>query len=312
MAGEVVAVPTETVYGLAANAFNEGAVAKIFSIKGRPSFNPIIVHIASWEQSRECVKSWTAEAEALGRKFWPGALTLVLAKSSRVPEIVTAGGDTVGIRWPSHPFMQALIQKCGFPLAAPSANLSNQVSPTTTEHVLQQLHGNIALIVDAGPSVVGIESTVVDLTATPPRVLRPGMISAKEIFEALRLEGGQAAHKDSEAVFKSPGMQPRHYAPRAQVRIIRWQSEAELLAQVEESHIAPERIHIIAHNIIPRNVRFGRISVIPEDPEAYARALYAEMHRADQDRAELILVEEVPKGHEWEGIRDRLRRAASR
>ena len=175
-AGEVVALPTETVYGLAANALDPKAVARIYEIKGRPSRNPIIVHVAGIALAQQSVSNWPATAAQLARAFWPGPLTLVLPKAKTIPEIVTAGGPTVGVRWPSHPFMQAVIRECGFPLAAPSANLANQISPTNPEHVRRQLGDKLSLIVDGGQSQVGIESTVIDLTETPPRVLRPGMI----------------------------------------------------------------------------------------------------------------------------------------
>ena len=154
-AGEVVALPTETVYGLAANALDEKAVAKIFQIKGRPANNPIIVHIAGNEMAKRCVNGWPELADKLAKAFWPGPLTLVLPRAEIIPDIVTAGGMTVGIRWPSHPFIQAVIRECGFPLAAPSANLSSRVSPTNAEHVRQQLGGKIPLIVDGGQSQVG-------------------------------------------------------------------------------------------------------------------------------------------------------------
>ena len=180
-AGEVVALPTETVYGLAANAFDEKAVAKIFQIKGRPANNPIIVHIAGVEMAKRCVKAWPNPAEKLARAFWPGPLTLVLPRAREIPGMVTAGGKTVGVRWPGHPFIQAVIRECGFPLAAPSANLSGRVSPTNAEHVRQQLGDKISLIVDGGQSQVGIESTVLDLTVSPLQVLRPGMIHAESL-----------------------------------------------------------------------------------------------------------------------------------
>src|SRR5580698_9488250 len=173
-AGEVVALPTETVYGLAANALDAAAVARIYEIKGRPAHNPIIVHVAGLEMARDCLADWPPLAEKLAGAFWPGPLTLVLPRSPRIPDIVTAGGPTVGVRWPSHPFIQAVIRECGFPLAAPSANLSNRVSPTNARHVSQSLGGKIPLIVDGGQSQVGIESTVIDLTTDPPRILRPG------------------------------------------------------------------------------------------------------------------------------------------
>jgi len=184
-AGEVVALPTETVYGLAANALDAKAVAKIYEIKGRPAHNPIIVHVASVEMAKQCVANWPASAEELAKSFWPGPLTMVLPRAKNIPDIVTAGGDTVGVRWPSHPFIQAVIRECGFPLAAPSANPSNQISPTNSEHVRKNLDGKIKLVVDGGQAQVGIESTVIDLTANPPRVLRPGMIHEESLLAAL-------------------------------------------------------------------------------------------------------------------------------
>ena len=190
-AGEVVALPTETVYGLAANALDAKAVARIYEIKGRPAHNPIIVHVASREMARHCVTQWPTAADRLAQAFWPGPLTLVLPRSAEIPDIVTAGGHTVGVRWPSHPFIQAVIHECGFPLAAPSANLSNRVSPTNAEHVAKNLGDKIPLIVDGGQSQVGIESTVVDATTNPLRVLRPGMIHLAPLQAALEPEGLQ-------------------------------------------------------------------------------------------------------------------------
>jgi len=171
--GEAVALPTETVYGLAANALRAEAVEAIYEIKGRPSHNPIIVHVSSMGMAGRCVREWPERAEILARGFWPGALTLVLPRSKEIPDVVSAGGATVGVRFPMHPFMRSVIEKCDFPLAAPSANLANHLSPTTAEHVMEGLNGRIALIVDGGPTSVGIESTVLDLTCEPPRVLRP-------------------------------------------------------------------------------------------------------------------------------------------
>lgn len=308
--GEVVALPTETVYGLAANALDAEAVAKIFEVKGRPSFNPIIVHIANWEQARECVTEWPPAANLVARKFWPGPLTVVLPKSGLIPFNVAAGGDTVGIRWPSHPFMQAVIQACGFPLAAPSANLANQISPTTAEHVLAQLGGKIPLVVDAGPAAVGIESTVLDLSGGTPHVLRPGMISATEIMSLLQIVQAQNAPLAGERL-KSPGQLPRHYAPRARVVILKWCNEQDLREQAERFGRPMNEVHIIAHEVIPHDLQFGRVSIVPQDPEAYARALYSELHEADRRGARLILVEATPDDPAWDGIRDRLRRASA-
>ena len=213
-AGEVVALPTETVYGLAANALDEGAVAKIFQVKGRPSNNPIIVHVASVEMAKRCVKDFSPLAEMLAKAFWPGPLTMVLPKSKEIPSIVTAGGKTVGVRWPSHPFIQAVIRECDFPLAAPSANLSEHLSPTNAAHVRNQLDGKIALIVDGGQAQVGIESTVLDLSVSPAQILRPGMIHA-ESLAAVGLP--VIANEQTGALLKSPGLFKKHYSPKARL-----------------------------------------------------------------------------------------------
>jgi L-threonylcarbamoyladenylate synthase len=308
-AGEVVGLPTETVYGLAANAFDLSAVQKIFEIKGRPSHNPVIVHIAGRELARECVSEWNDAAGKLAKAFWPGPLTIVLPKSQKVPNAITAGGATVGVRWPSHPFIQAVIRECGFPLAAPSANPSNQLSPTTTEHVQRTLGDKLRLIVDGGPAQVGIESTVVDASVTPPRLLRPGIVHR----ESLRAVLGRLSEEDgSSQDLKSPGMLPRHYSPRARLLVRAWESDRELREVIAASGIAASKCHIVAHSRIPEPQGLGRVSLIPHDAEAYARALYAELHKCDELGAELIIVEAVPDAPEWHAIADRLYRAQTR
>ncbi len=305
--GEVVALPTETVYGLAANAFNAEAVAKIYEVKGRPGHNPIICHVADRELARHCVVEWPALAENLARAFWPGPLTLVLKRSESVPDIVTAGGDTVGIRWPSHPFMQAVIAACDFPLAAPSANLSNQLSPTNASHVHKQLAGRIPLIVDGGQSQVGIESTVVDVSAAPPRLLRPGMIHA----EALLSVTGELATGATAGILRSPGLLAKHYSPRAKLMVLHWRDEQDLRGQLTGMKIVPSQCCVIAHTVLPGGSSFQRISVVPHDAEAFARALYAELHHCDEVGAAHIVVEEPPDAPEWRAIKDRLGRAAA-
>lgn len=307
--GEVVAVPTETVYGLAANAFSAAAVRKIYQVKGRPAANPIIVHIASLDMALECVQGWPEPARILARLFWPGPLTMVLPKSAAIPSVVTAGGRTVGVRWPLHPFMQELIRRCGFPLAAPSANQATQLSPTTADHVQQSLGGKIPLIIDAGAANVGIESTVVDLSESSVRVLRPGMISAAQIETAL----GQRLRPapDPTGALKSPGLLRKHYSPRARLHIIRWRDDQELSEAARATAAPFDRIAVLAHDKVPQLATFKRVAVIPFDPEAYARALYHELHQADAAGVELILVEMPPPGPAWDGIRDRLSRASA-
>jgi L-threonylcarbamoyladenylate synthase len=311
-AGGLVALPTETVYGLAANAFDARAVAAIFTAKGRPAHNPVIVHVDGLPLARECVADWPARAERLARAFWPGPLTLVLPKSGRVPAVVSAGGDTVGLRQPSHPFMAAVIRACGFPLAAPSANLSNQISPTCAAHVVKDLQGAIPLIVDGGDCPVGIESTVLDLAQHPPRILRPGIVheeSLRALVPDLAQPGGLAAAGGG---LRSPGMLRRHYSPRARLVVLAWSTEAELEAGWQQlGRVTPADVHILAYQAVPLGGDWGRVCVVPHDPLAYARALYAELHRCDELGARLILVEAPPADSAWSGIRDRLARAAA-
>jgi L-threonylcarbamoyladenylate synthase len=307
-AGEVVALPTETVYGLAANALDAQAVAKIFQIKGRPAKNPIIVHVAGNEMAKLCAENFPPLAEKLSKSFWPGPLTLVLPRAKKIPDNVTAGGETVGIRWPSHPFIQAVIRECDFPLAAPSANLSNQISPTNAEHVRTQLGGKIPLIVDGGQSQVGIESTVLDLTVSPPQILRPGMIHAESLAAVI----GNIQHPTSNIQhpnLKSPGLLEKHYSPKAKLVVLKWRDEADLKFQI--SNFKFQNCFVIAHTQIPSGENFADISVMPHDAEAFARALYAELHRCDDAGAKLIVVEAQPDLPEWSGIADRLRRAAA-
>ncbi len=308
-AGEVVALPTETVYGLAANALDERAVARIFEIKGRPAHNPIIVHVADRALAQRCVAHWNESADQLADAFWPGPLTIVLPRSPTIPDLVTAGGDTVGVRWPSHPFIQAVIRECGFPLAAPSANLSNQVSPTNAEHVQKSLGAKIPLIVDGGQSQVGIESTVVDVSTQPARLLRPGMIHEESLLAVLgQLQVNQGDHAET---LRSPGLLRKHYSPRARLILGSWENVTDLLARLHNSGVSIGRTHVIAHTCIPLSNAFGRVSVIPHDAEAFARAIYGELHACDEAGAELIVVEKPPDTAEWRAIIDRLNRAAA-
>ena len=314
---EAVALPTETVYGLAVNAFDKKAVAKIFQIKGRPTNNPIIVHVASIEMAKRCAAQWPATADELAKSFWPGPLTLVLPRAKEIPDIVTAGGATVGIRWPSHPFIQAVIRECGFPLAAPSANLSGCVSPTNAEHVRKQLGGKISLIVDGGQSQVGIESTVLDLTVSPPQILRPGMIHE----ESLAAVTGNIQHSTpiyreqasniQHPTLRSPGLLKKHYSPKAKLIVLSWHDETDLKSQLATRHLSPVTCCIIAHTHLPSAGGFAQVSVIPHDAKAFAQAIYAELHRCDEAGAKAIVVEAPPDLPEWTGIADRLRRAAA-
>ena len=314
--GGLVVVPTETVYGLAANAWDGRAVRQIFEAKGRPSGNPVIVHVASGILARECVREWPETADRLAKACWPGPLTLVLRRGDRIPDEVTAGGETVGVRWPSHPFMQALIRACGFPLAAPSANRSNAISPTLAEHALASLGDRVGLIIDGGASNVGIESTVVDLTVSPARVLRPGMVSEPRIHELLgeRLPGTLDGERKPDAAvgpLRSPGMLAKHYAPRARIWVGNWRDDRDLRDQLARAGVDSTTAHVLAHHVIPGERVASRVCVIPADAEAFARALYAEWHLCDSLGAKTIVMEAVPDGPEWRAIADRLVRAAA-
>ena len=308
-AGELVALPTETVYGLAANAFDPHAVARIFEVKGRPPGNPIIVHVASVDMARHCVQQWPAVADQLAAAFWPGPLTLVLPRSKAVPSIVTAGGSTVGVRWPSHPFIQAVIRACGFPLAAPSANPSSEVSATLAEHVRKSLGSKLRLVVDGGPTQVGLESTVLDISGPRPQLLRPGMIHAESLMAvtgALAEPAGRAA-----GPLRSPGLLTRHYSPRAKLVLWQWSNAQDLAEKLESQRIPTDRVHVLVHTHIPSDPKVGTIHRMPSEPAAYARGLYAELHACDAAGARLIVVEALPAAPAWRAIQDRLRRAAA-
>jgi L-threonylcarbamoyladenylate synthase len=307
--GEVVALPTETVYGLAANALDAKAIAKIFEIKGRPAHNPIIAHVADVAMAKRCVLHWPVLAQKLASSFWPGPLTLVLPKAPDIPDMLTAGGPTVGIRWPSHPFIQAVIRQCGFPIAAPSANLSNRVSPTNAGHDRTQLGDRITLIVDGGQCQVGIESTVLDLSQSPPQLLRPGMIHRHALLAVVGSLLGEPG--DRSGPLKSPGLLQKHYAPRAKLTLGSWTDDTDLRALIQRLGFSPLQTQVIAHTHIPSAQGLGGVSLIPHDSEAFARAIYAQLHESDETGAELIVVETLPETDEWRALSDRLNRAAT-
>lgn len=221
--GGIVALPTETVYGIAANALDENAVAKIFKAKGRPADNPLIVHVASLEQAYDLVAEFPDTASLLAESFWPGPLTVVLPKSDIIPSVVSAGLPTVAVRMPSHPVVAAVIRTSGLPLAAPSANISGKPSPTSANHCIEDLNGKVDLIIDGGGCDVGVESTVITLTAEPPRLLRPGMITLEQLREVLGNVACDSSVTSKIATSKkvhSPGMKYKHYSPNAKITLI--------------------------------------------------------------------------------------------
>jgi L-threonylcarbamoyladenylate synthase len=282
--GEVVAFPTETVYGLGANALNEEAVRKIYAIKGRPSTSPLIVHVSSVEMARSLTVGWSDLAARLAARYWPGPLTLVLPKQPRVPDLVTAGLPTVGIRMPAHPQALELIREAGVPIAAPSANRFMQLSPTTAAHVVEVFEGRVPVL-DGGPCTVGIESTVLSLAGPYPVLLRPGMIPRDEleaIMGPLQVTTGETgAHS-------SPGLHERHYQPRTPLYIGGSQPTSG------------------------RGLLLRRGFELSADAAGFAAHLYEMLHSADAKGYDWIAVEPPPSGTEWDGIRDRLQRAANR
>jgi L-threonylcarbamoyladenylate synthase len=303
--GLLVAFPTETVYGLGALALQERAVREIFRIKGRPATNPVIVHVLGIEAAAALSAGFTRTAEALALAFWPGPLTLVVARGPSVPSVVTAGGMTVAIRAPSHPVAQALLRAVGAPIAAPSANRSTEVSPTRAEHVLASLGDTIPFVIDGGPCEVGIESTVVDVTGEEPVILRPGTITRRQIADALGLDGlgnDRVSPRSSGAPVRSPGQQARHYAPRARVLLVKQSEIQETLDSLDARGI---KAGVIGCGHAWR----GGIT-LPNMPGPYAQRLYATLHALDQ-QVDTIIVELPPSQEGWEAVLDRLRRAST-
>jgi L-threonylcarbamoyladenylate synthase len=304
--GGLVAFATETVYGLGAIATNPSAVERIFQAKGRPAGNPLIVHLEETGQARPYVADWPEFAAYLASQFWPGPLTMVLRRSSLIPPIVSGGRETVALRVPVTMVARKLIAAAGQPLAAPSANTSNRISPTCAAHVLADLGGRIELILDSGCTSIGLESTVLDLTTYPPRILRPGPIGPAEIERRLA-QGDQVEffRHDSSSVNDpvSPGMLPRHYAPLT--RAVRVESALEL------ANLAwPERAGVVVFATpelpeLPTSV--DRVDL--DDPETAGHFLYSTLHRLDERGLELIVVVMPPELPQWRTIRDRLIRA---
>jgi len=306
--GEIVALPTETVYGLAANALDARAVRKIFDAKKRPPTNPLIVHVTGIEMAKRYVLEWPKQAEILAKKFWPGPLSLVLRKSPEIPSEVTAGGDTVAIRSPKHPIFQDVIKACNFPLAAPSANRSNHISPTTAEHVQQSLKNNVPLIIDAGPCQVGIESTVIDLT-NPKKIsiLRPGIISSDDISLCL----SEHINKEAEPseILKSPGLLSHHYSPSKKLYLFAGQDVGQLLKLVWEKGWSPPLCALMTLSL-QTGEAFSRIIQMPATPKEYAKNLYKTLYVCEICQVSAIFVELPPDTPAWQGVRDRLLRAS--
>lgn len=297
----LVAIPTETVYGLAANALDAKAVRRIYEAKGRPSNNPLIVHVSSISQAREFVSNWPAMAQKLAEVFWPGPLTMVLEHNGTLPKAVTTGGDSVALRLPAHPVARSLIQVANLPLAAPSANASGCISPTCATHVVKDLQGKVEMILDAGNCEVGIESTVVDVRTEQVKVLRPGIISSRMLEDVLGckvLQDGQAGS----GAMPSPGMLEKHYAPRT-VAIWVEENPASILQGMKDKGLA---VGMLALDKTPGAICLGT------DPTTYAKNLYGALHTLDDMGLDRILVMAPPDTSEWAAVRDRLKRATVR
>lgn len=301
-AGGLVAFATETVYGLGADATREDAVRKIFEAKGRPSDNPLIVHAADIDMARRYAARWPAAAQRLAEALWPGPVTLVVPATAEIPALVTAGLATVGLRVPATEVARQLIRAAGVPLAAPSANRSEHVSPTSAAHVLADLRGRIELVLDSGPTEVGIESTVVDLCGAVPRVLRPGPRSREHLAELLGTAVAEGADDHEPAA--SPGQRARHYAPS--VPALRVES---LHALTRMGPHTGDAVLVVGHPPPPSSATGpARVRSLP-DPIAAARQLYAVLRELDATGVRRLLVVMPPDEPAWAAVRDRLRRA---
>ncbi len=318
--GQLVAIPTETVYGLAADAMDPDAVAQIFHVKGRPATNPLIVHVSDESMARTLASGWPDIAQKAAAAFWPGPLTLVVPKADAVPDIVTAGGHTVALRCPSLKATHHLIKLSQCPLAAPSANRSEAVSPTTAQHVLEGIGNRIGMILDGGPCEHGLESTVLDCTVDPPKVLRPGPISSEQLAEALGTNvcssesepAGAGQGSVADEVLRSPGTQQRHYAPQTQLTLSK-DAPSVIPQLIQDGHRVGWLCNSPEDSAVQTLAKSPEVLVIPmpKDPTAYARSLYATRHALDQRGLGRLIVDAVPSGPEWAAVRDRLNRAAT-
>ncbi|MDR3288790.1 MAG: threonylcarbamoyl-AMP synthase [Peptococcaceae bacterium] len=314
--GEIVAFPTETVYGLGAKAFDRQACAKIYAVKGRPQDNPLILHVASIEMARDLARDWPETAERCAQKFWPGPLTLVVAKKPGIPDEVTGGLPSVGIRLPSHPVAKALIAKAGFPIAAPSANLSGKPSPTSGYHVWRDLRGKILLILDAGICAVGLESTVLDLSTAQPTILRPGGVSREQLEAVLGpVALDQPNHRQPP---KAPGMKYRHYAPRGEMTVMIGSRDNILKGMREEIRKARRRMKKIGilctlesvsqlHHELPDLLY---VMGSEKRPAEVAANVFEGLRLCDERQIDVILAEGVDEGGIGLAVMNRLTKAA--
>lgn len=303
LGGELVAFPTETVYGLGGLGLNPASASKIYEAKGRPSDNPLILHIHDFQQIHVLANGVPVEALHAAERFWPGPLTIVLAKKAFVPDATTGGLDTVAIRMPNHPVSLALLEAVGEPLAAPSANLSGKPSPTRAEHVMEDLEGVIAGVIDGGPTVIGVESTVVDFAHGKPTILRKGSISKEALNEVIPgIEDATSNH-----VHHSPGTRYRHYSPNARITILP-ADEKETLALLQKEMNAGTRIGWIGP-VCPDPDRMTW-SFLANDADAYAKEFFSLLREMDRQQVQHIVVEPVDEVGVGAAVMDRMRKAA--
>ncbi len=311
--GGLVALPTETVYGLGANGLSDTAVAKIFLAKGRPQDNPLILHVAAPSQMEDICHHIPQAAHILAEKFWPGPLTMVLPAKDVVPKCTTAGLSTVAVRCPDHALTRRIIQLAGVPIAAPSANLSGTPSTTTAEHVLHDHDGKIDAIVDGGPCRVGVESTIVDMTETPPRLLRPGGITPEQLIEvlgALTVDKAVTAQIDKDAVVKAPGMKYRHYAPKAPVVIISGSREAA--SRYIHAHYQPGQRVLCFQEELPLYEGCGPLSYGSEkDPATLSAGLFDALRQLDTPEVQKVYARCPVGGGIAYAVQNRLKKAAA-
>ncbi|WP_027364403.1 L-threonylcarbamoyladenylate synthase [Desulfotruncus alcoholivorax] len=317
--GGLVAFPTETVYGLGANALDSGAVKGIFTAKGRPADNPLIVHINKYQAITEYIKEIPPAVKQLAEHFWPGPLTLVLKSANSFPREVTCGLDTVAFRVPAHPVAQALIEAAGVPVAAPSANVSGRPSPTTARHVMEDLSGRIDLVLDGGPAGVGVESTVLDLTGGIPVILRPGGVTRRELEEVLgQVEIDPSVNGGRVEKPRSPGMKYMHYAPRAPLLLFEGSNVKDLAGYIlaEAGRIKSQglRVGILTYEDTAHLYTGKDYDIVLAgnslDPETVAAALYDSLRRFDRLGVDRILAQGIAREGVGLAVMDRLIRAA--
>ncbi len=320
-AGLLVAFPTETVYGLGADASSAAALERLYAVKGRPTSHPVIVHIATVEQLTDWAKEIPPQAYQLAERFWPGPMTLILPKADHVLSQVTGGQDSVGIRIPSHPVALKLLKAFAGGLAAPSANRFGRLSPTSAQAVEAEFADSpdssdeVAMVLDGGPCDVGIESTIISLLSSQAKILRPGMIDAASVAEVVGAEAFSSGSSVSAGETRVPGALPSHYAPQTKLTVA---SSEQLIELVLELNAMERSAAVFAFDSTVAKLRpnlsglaFDSLVVAPDQVDQYARALYEQLRRFDKLKLDRIFVEAVPDGSPWDGVRDRLARASA-